>query len=811
MPAEPGIARAWGRWCAAGAVLIAAFSLLMPHQARARGASDEAMAAAARSIEIRRTTDDIPHIRATGWRDLGVGIGYVQAQDALCTLAESFVTNEGRRSFFFGAEQRPSVDSNVGRSKNIDSDFFFRAFVDDAAVARFQAEQPRELNDLAEGFAQGYNRWLREAQAHPRRHAHRACLGEKWVREISPQDIHRRMYASHLTAGYLQFLPDIVNASPDRVHATDAVGSQELRVRLANNLGPRAELGSNVIAWGQRATGGDGAVLLGNPHWYWGGPDRFYQMHLTIPGKLNVAGVGFLGVPLVMIGFNDHVAWSHTVSSARRFGLFQLELDPSDPRRYLVDGAPEPMQSRTVTVEVADEGGQVRQVSRTLYTSRFGPVVDLSRMDPALGWSAQRALAVRDVNADNWRVYRNFFRWNLAGSLDEFIAIQRKEAAMPWVNTVAIGKGDGRVWYADIGAVPDVPDDHRQSCNAPLAGAFAKFDPRTPFLDGSRSACIWRIDREVAQSGAMPAERLPSLLREDYVANMNNSYWLANVNQPLDGFPSLLGTAQSALHHRGRLGHQIAIDLLQRGARSSEELGRWAMQEALRSRAYSAEQFKLTLLDQACSRVLAPASAGRDAYTKACGVLRAWGNTGEADDRGALLWDAFWDELEKIPEGKLYRTSFSIEAPLSTPAAPMPSDGGVGKALTSAIAALSAKGIPLDAATGSQRYVRSGGRRWPIYGGCGGAGYFTVACPEDGKDVLDANAVSNSYLQVVRFGEKGVEAHTLLAHGQDELAVSNGRGSAPVARYSRKAWLRFPFNEADIQRDPQLTRAVLRP
>ena len=41
--------------------------------------------------------------------------------------------------------------------------------------------------------------------------------------------------------------------------------------------------------------------------------------------------------------------------------------------------------------------------------------------------------------------------------------------------------------------------------------------------------------------------------------------------------------------------------------------------------------------------------------------------------------------------------------------------------------------------------------------------------------------------------------------------MSNGRGSAPVARYSRKAWLRFPFNEADIQRDPQLTRAVLRP
>lgn len=810
MPAERGILRVWVRWRAWGAALIMLLPALMPHQASAREVLNEA-AVATRSIEIRRTSDDIPHIRAAGWRDLGVGIGYVQAQDALCTLAEAFVTHEGRRSLFFGAQQYPSVDSNAGRSKNIDSDFFFRAFVDDMAVARFQTEQPSELNNLAEGFAQGYNRWLREANARPHRHAHRACLGAKWVREISPQDIHRRMYASHLTAGYLQFLPDIVNASPDKAHAADAVGSEALRVRLANNLGQRAELGSNVIAWGQRATGGDGAVLLGNPHWYWGGPDRFYQMHLTIPGKLNVAGVGFLGVPLVMIGFNDQVAWSHTVSSARRFGLFQLELDTSDPKRYLVDGASEPMQPRTVTVEVTDEGGQVRPLSRTLYTSRFGPIVDLSRMDPTLGWSAQRALAVRDVNADNRRVYRNFLRWNLAASLDDFIAIQRQEVAMPWVNTAAIGKGDGRVWYADIGAVPDVSDDHRQSCQAPLAGAFAQFDPRTPLLDGSRSACAWPVDRGAAQPGAMPADRLPSLLREDYVANMNNSYWLANVDQPLDGFSSLLGAAQSALHHRARLGHQIAIDLLQRGARSSEELGRWAMQEALRARAYSAEQFKLGLLDQACSRTLTPASIGRDEYTRACGVLRAWGNTGEVDDRGALLWEAFWNELQKIPAETLYRTPFSIEAPLSTPASPMPSDGGASKALTSAIAALAAKGIPLDAATGGHRVVQSGGRRWPVYGGCGGAGYFTVACPADGRDVLDANAVSNSYLQVVRFGEKGVEAHTLLAHGQDELAVSNGRGSAPVARYSRKAWLRFPFSEADIQRDPHLTRTVLRP
>jgi acyl-homoserine-lactone acylase len=71
---------------------------------------------------------------------------------------------------------------------------------------------------------------------------------------------------------------------------------------------------------------------------------------------------------------------------------------------------------------------------------------------------------------------------------------------------------------------------------------------------------------------------------------------------------------------------------------------------------------------------------------------------------------------------------------------------------------------------------------------------------------------ANSYLQVVYFGPRGVHAHTMLAHGQQESALTpQGAGAGPVARYARQAWLRFPFREADIARDPAFTREVLRP
>lgn len=785
-----------------GLLLLAGSSL-----AHARNETIKRVETATQAVEIRRTTDGIPHIRAADWRDLGQGVGYAQAQDALCTLAEGFVTYEGRRSWFFGPDNRPKLKSSVGQPKNIDSDFFFRAFVDEAVIERFHAAQPPELTQMIDGFAAGYNRFLREAQQRPRRYAYRDCLREPWMREITAQDVYRRMYSSQVRSGLGQFVAELVNGGPGANARADIDGLEPLRERLATSLGDDRALGSNAIAWGQHATGGDGAVLFGNPHWFWGGPDRFYQMHLTIPGKLNVAGVSFLGVPLVMIGFNDQVAWSHTVSAARRFGLFELALDPSNPKRYLVDGAPEDMLAREVGVEVRDQNGKARILTRTIHSTRYGPIVDLGQRHASLGWTAQHVLTIRDVNAENTRSYQNFLEWARARSLDEFIDIQRRESAMPWVNTVAIGRNDGRVWYADVGAVPNAPDALRASCLTPAAKVFASLDARIPVLDGSRAACNWQVADDAPQSGTLPAVRQPQLLRQDYVANMNDSYWLSNVSEPLTGFASVLGGEAEELDMRGRLGHQIAIELLQGGSASSEDLSRKVMHEVLRPRVFSAERFKLALLDQACS----PGKGSQTDLDRACRLLRTWPNTAEAGDRGALLWEAFWAELETLLPEKFFQTPFASDAPLSTPATPLPGQEKARQALASALVTLAKRGIAWDAQVGEVRYINSGGRHWPIYGACGDVGYFTVNCPRGTDRAIGPDAISNSYLQVVRFGKEGVDAHTLLAHGQDELAVSGGRGSAPVARYARKAWLRFPFSEKDILRDPRMTRTVLQP
>jgi acyl-homoserine-lactone acylase len=768
-------------------------------------------------VEIRRTTDGIAHVRAANWRGLGIGYGYAQAQDALCTLAEAFVTFAGRRSYHFGEQGRPALPSTFGRAGNLELDFFFQAFAGAAAVRAFAADQPPEFRQLIAGYAEGYNRYLaapRDAAGKPVAHA---CQGDRWLQPMEPideNDIYRRLIAASLAGGYARFVPELVNArpvpeQPAAIPAADAAaGRQDLRARLAAPVGEAEGLGSNALAFGAQATAGQGGVLLGNPHWYWGGPDRFYQVHLSLPGRLDVAGVSFLGAPVVMIGFNRDVAWSHTVSSARRFGLFELALDPADRTRYLVDGVSLPMQPVPLAVLARQPDGSLELRRRTLYRSRFGPLADFGAHDPAFGWSGRRALAMRDVNEDNHRAFRNFFRWNQARSLDEFIAIQQQEAGLPWVNTVAIGRGDPRAWYADLGAVPDVPDSLRADCAASLSSLFARLDPLTPLLDGSRAVCDWRREPAAVQPGAMAAARLPALLRQDYVANMNDTYWLASPAQPLRGFPANLGGEGRALSMRGREGHRIAAELLASGSRSSTELAGRLMRQALAARSYAADSFKDELLARACAAdgVADSALAGIDT---ACRVLRAWPNRAGARDRGALLWEAWWSRLQALPPASLHARAFSAGAPLETPSGIAAPAQTLAQALALAVSDLAAAGVAPDATTGSRRHARSQGREVPLYGGCGPAGFFTVACGEQGDRGLGAGSHANSYLQVVWFPPGGVAARTLLAHGQRETAVSGGAGAGPVMRYARRDWLVFPFHERDIRRDPGLRRQSL--
>src|SRR5436189_114814 len=313
--------------------------------------------------EIRRTEYGIPHILANDWQSLGFGTGYAFAQDNICTIAETYVTVDGERSRFFGPDGSYVQEALGIRVNNLDSDLFFRQIIDSHVIDRMLAEppplgpEPAVLQDV-QGYAEGYNRYLSDVGGSsgvpdPR------CQGQPWVRSITVDDVYRRFYQLILLAGYDVVIPGIAEASPPPPGGTTtAFDPQSAAGAIAANWSKvRARLGSNAVAVGSAGTNNGAGLLLGNPHFPWHGPERFYQMQLTIPGQVNVTGVGLYGVPAINIGHTATVAWSHTVSTAFRFTPYQLTLVPGDPTSYPLDGQPVAMDPRPVSVP-ADKWGQ---------------------------------------------------------------------------------------------------------------------------------------------------------------------------------------------------------------------------------------------------------------------------------------------------------------------------------------------------------------------------------------------------------------------------------------------------------------------
>ncbi len=112
-----------------------------------------------------------------------------------------------------------------------------------------------------------------------------------------------------------------------------------------------AKISSNAVAIGSQDTAAGDGLLLYNPHFPWEGPDRLWVAQLTVPGQYDEEGSTVAGIPLVLFGFNQDVAWTHTSSTDFHFTLYQLKLVPGDPTSYLVDGQRHKMTSQTVVVD----------------------------------------------------------------------------------------------------------------------------------------------------------------------------------------------------------------------------------------------------------------------------------------------------------------------------------------------------------------------------------------------------------------------------------------------------------------------------
>src|SRR6266545_192429 len=442
--------------------------------------------------EIRRASYGVPHITAADFASLGFGVGRVQAEDNICVIAEKIVTVDATRSLYFGV--------TGPNDPNVRSDLFFQKAKDDRVVERFLAGAPdgvhapsRAARDLVRGFAAGYNNYLRKTGvAHltdPR------CSGKPWVRQVNELDLWRTSWASVVRASSRALLDGIVAAVPPTATAAAPAGAAGATDVVAALDGTAAGAGSNAYGLGREATVDGAGMVLANPHFPWDGAERFYRMHLRIPGGYDVEGAALIGDPIVEIGHNATLGWSHTVSTARRFVWQRLTLVPGDPTSYLFDGKPEAMTRRTVTIRVPVPTGGTAPVTRTLYDTRFGPVVVVPG---AFTWTTSTAYAITDSNATNNRAIDGWIQMGRAGSVRQLTAVLDHYQFLPWVNVIA-ADATGQALYGDHSVIPRITGDEQTPRSLRTRLGLLQVQQRiagTDGLPGTRftTANLWQVE-----------------------------------------------------------------------------------------------------------------------------------------------------------------------------------------------------------------------------------------------------------------------------------------------------------------------------
>ena len=755
---------------------------------------------------IRRGSFGVPHIRANDYGSIGYGYGYVHAEDNLCVLSEDLISIKGERAKYFGRDGTYTLQANGNTSNNVESDFFWRHVVTDERLQALDNDSSAEARAATAGFAAGYSRYVREIKAgmHPGRHV--SCRDTEWVEEITATDVYRRYFRLAVLASSSVFVTEIGSAQPPVGGSQESTSSVDRpEFPLANGL----EIGSNMYALSKDATQSGQSMLFGNPHFPWIGPERLYQAHMTIPGELDIMGSALYGVPAALIGFNRNVAWSHTVSTAYRFSFYELTLAPGDPTSYVYDGATVPMDATSYTVEILEADGSISEETRTLYKSHFGPMMTLSVSGaPVFTWNTSKAYTLRDANAENTRLINQFFAWNRAASLDEFIDLHASVLGVPWVNTIATGP-NGKAYYGDVTVVPNVPDAKVTTCATALSPALGQLVPGLPLLDGSRADCEWDTDSDAPAPGIFGPSNLPTLQRDDWVHNCNDSYWLTHPDEPITGFAAIIGDEETERSLRTRLCIRQVQERLD-GSDGLPGVGFADLEQlqdiVLSSRVHTAELGLDALLGSSyCTLGSALGSSGPVDVSEACTVLGSWDSRNNLDSVGGHVWREFWRNVggATLP---IWTTPFSTSDPVNTPSGLNVASPEVQAALADAVTTLGDAGVALNATMGSLQ-VSDVHSPIPIFGGEGFEGSFTIA----GRANLAGDKYpvvrGNSYIQTVTWDANGDPiAEGFVTYSQSTDPASPYFEDMTQA-YSDKQWIPWRFTESQIAADPNLGNA----
>jgi acyl-homoserine-lactone acylase len=764
-------------------VLIASLGLAACSQfPAAQSAKSTIISPTVRIAKIDRTAFGVAHVTAPDHETLSYGVAYAFAQDNVCLTAQQLVTARGQRSLTFGASATGLLGFRQLPNEQID--FFIAAHMDDAQLARAWATSSVTIQNMVRGYVAGYNRYLTDFAGR----LPAECNGQPWVKPVTVAEFYRLNEMSMVQASIGAFADAMLAARPPLASAQipNAVSSDDVVMAMRQIGVLDSPYGSNAWAFGKDVTSNGRGMLLGNPHFPWVGANRFWQMHLTIPGQIDVMGASIGMSPVVQIGFNNDVAWTHTVSTGKRFTLHELRLADGDPTSYLLDGQVEKMIAKRIRISVRGANGQIIDKEQTVWTTRFGPIIVNPRA--GLNWTTKTAFALQDANAGNTRAIATWLAFAQSKSVAD-MQVGMGNLGLPWVNTIAVDR-QGSSLYADLSVVPDVDAAHLVRCAPSRSAAALLGSAGLVVIDGSRSDCNWRRDARSPVPGITPPERLPVAVRNDWLHNSNDSFFYSNPAQSWGTISPLVGD-DLLRRPRTRSGLIEVPDLIAKG-----KVTLLAIQNQLFENRNLMARVVLPDLLSACSQ--APDQESKDG----CTVLASWNRTSDLSAKGALLFREFWRNAAALQS--VHRIAFDKAQPIATPAGLNMGNAEVSAkvwdALSRAVKKIRAAGFAADVSLSQVQRPAFSDDPIFFHGGDEIEGVLNNV-GDRGAPGITAKGLridfGSSYIQTVMFDERGPVAQAILVYGQSAHKDS-AHQTDQLKLFAAKQWPTLPFHLEDV-------------
>jgi penicillin amidase len=458
--------------CALAVVLLAAgYGYLRQSLPQTEG--EVRLSGLAAPAEILRDRFGIPHIFAASAEDASYALGFAHAQDRLWQMEMSRRIAAGRVAELVGAGA-------------LETDRFLRTLgVRRAAEANLRIIDA-ETRKLLDAYAAGVNAFLAADPVLPPEFLLLGARPEPW----SPVDsiswvkmmawdlggnwrnelLRMRLSKTLPLARIHQFLPPYRGEAPPQILDLKELYAplERAAAQLAKFAPDNDGLGSNNwVVSGARSESGK-PLLANDPHLGLTAPPVWYFAQLSAPG-LNVIGATLPGVPGVVLGRNERIAWGFTNTGPDVQDLYIEKLDNAGG--YLTPDGPKPFE---VVDEIIRVKGAEPEKLRVRVT-RHGPVIsDVLR--PAQELSPRGhviAFAWTALAPDDLTVQASL-KMARARDWDSFLAAAR-DFHSPQQNMV-YADVEGNIGFIAAGRVPQRKATNDLKGMAPAPGWLAKYD-----------------------------------------------------------------------------------------------------------------------------------------------------------------------------------------------------------------------------------------------------------------------------------------------------------------------------------------------